>query len=86
MNQIIKLRTIKRNPLIRIIVWCFNRLSAANKLDLICAFIIFAQESKESQSVAFISCGHCPGKIPKGKGVRALGFREEAELETRKEE
>jgi len=79
MNQIIKLRTIKRNPLIRIIVWCFNRLSAANKLDLICAFIIFAQESKESQSVAFISCGHCPGKIPKGKGVRALGFPEEAE-------
>lgn len=77
LKEIINLRTLKWNPLVRIIAWCFNRLSVANKVDLICAMIMFAQESKECQSMAFISCGRCPGKIPRGRGLRALGFPEE---------
>lgn len=71
-----KLATRKWNPLLRIIVWCFNKLKPTNKTDLVCAMIMFVQEDEECQKVVYISCGHCPENIPKGKGIRALGFKE----------
>jgi len=58
------------------IVWCFNKLKPRNKVDFVCAVIIFVQGDKECQEAVYISCGHCPKKIPRGKGIRALGFKE----------
>lgn len=72
----IKVVTRKWNLLIHTIVWCFNKLSPKDKVDLICKMIIVAQEDEECQKVIYISCSDCPGGIPKGKGIRALGFKE----------
>ena len=63
--------------LIPAIIWCFNKLQPKDKVDLICKMIIFAQEDEKCQEVIYLSCSNCPGKIPKGRGIRALGFKEQ---------
>ena len=82
----VRLATRKRHPLLCIIVWCFNKLNPTDKAGLICAMIMFAQEDKVCQKIAYISCAHCPRNIPEGKGMRALGFRERNECNTRESE
>lgn len=76
MNEELKLATRKWNLLVRIIVWCFNKLEPKDKVDLICGMIMLTQESEECQKVVYISCGNCPDKIPRDRGMRALGFKE----------
>lgn len=75
-SAMIKLATRKGNPLVKIAIWCFNRLSPANKVDLTCALIRYIEADEECQHIIYISCGRCPDKVGKAEGIRRLGLPE----------